>query len=97
MKELFGNLTRPTDDLGGLLRLRARMCRHDLHAKSAGANGNRRVFDQIREQTTVETQRRGDPAHRLSSQEYWHKRSRLAEADDSRRGKRCAQNLNDMA
>ena len=44
----------------------------------------------------VETQGRRDSAHRLSS-EYRHKRSRLAEADDSRRGKRFAQNSSDVA
>jgi hypothetical protein len=37
-EELFGKLTRPTNDFSGSLRLRARMCRHDLHAKPARAN-----------------------------------------------------------
>lgn len=45
----------------------------------------------------VETQGRRDPAHRFSSQEYRHKRSGLAEADDARCGKRLAQNVSDVA
>jgi len=45
----------------------------------------------------VETQGRRDPAHRLSSQEYRHKRSGFAEADDSRCGKRFAQHMSDLA
>ena len=97
MKELSGDLTRPPDDVGSLLRLRARMRRHDLHAKAAGANRNRGVFDQIREYATVETQGCRDPAHLLSSQQCRHKRSRLAEADDSRRGERVAQNVSQVA
>ena len=94
---MLGKLRCPPDDLGGSLRLRARMRRHDLHPKAAGANRNCRVFDQIREYTMVETQGRRDPAHRLSSQEYRHKRSRLPEAHDSRRGKRFAQHASDVA
>jgi len=94
---MLGKLRCPPDDLGGSLRLRARMRRHDLHPKAAGANRNCRVFDQIREYTMVETQGRRDPADRLSSQQYRHQRPRVAQADDSGGGKRFAQNVSDMA
>ena len=73
------------------------MCRHDLHAQPGSADRNRRVFDQIREYPTVETQGRRDPAHTLSSQEHRHKWSRLADANDPQRGKRFTQNMNDTA
>src|SRR5262249_4152765 len=68
-KQLCGKLRRPPDALAGSLRLRARMRCHNLHAKAARTNRNRRVFDQIREHTMVETQRRRDPADTLSSQQ----------------------------
>ena len=96
-KELFGKPIRPPDHLGGYARLGGRVCRHDLHAEPRRPNRNGREFHQTREYTTVETQGRRDPAHRLSSQEYRHERSGFAEADDSRCGKRFAQHVSDVA
>src|SRR5262249_26261192 len=92
-----GKRLRQTDDFGSPLRLRTRMSGHDLHPEAAGAHRNRWVFDQIREDTMLETQGRRDSAHRLSSQQCRYKRSGLAETDDSRRGKRFTQNASERA
>src|SRR6266446_5116009 len=92
-KELLGELICPSHDLSREARLRGRMCCHELHAESTSINGHCRVFDQVREDTPVETQGRHDPAQPLSSHEHRHNRSRLAEAHDSRRSERFAQNL----
>src|SRR6266850_1349722 len=67
LKEFPGDPICPSNDLSGQLRLRERMCSHELHAEPRRSNGHGREFNQIRKHTTVETQGRRDPAHPLGA------------------------------